>query len=64
LLEQELDVAARQFHSGPLGSDQQIGAKIAAGGSDGVIFLWRSCPPGRGLPACAARSSGGLVRRS
>jgi methylglyoxal synthase len=45
LLEQELAVPLHKFHSGPLGGDQQIGAKIAEGTLDCVIIFWDPLEP-------------------
>lgn len=40
LLEAELSLPVTRFKSGPLGGDQQIGAAIADGRIDFVVFLW------------------------
>ena len=40
LLSTELGLSLTRFQSGPLGGDQQIGAKVTEGGLDFVIFFW------------------------
>jgi methylglyoxal synthase len=40
MLEQALDQSITKFLSGPLGGDQQIGASIAEGKLDMLIFFW------------------------
>jgi methylglyoxal synthase len=40
MLEEELGADVHKLQSGPLGGDQQIGARIAEGGIDVLVFFW------------------------
>jgi methylglyoxal synthase len=45
LLEQAIGVTVNKLQSGPLGGDQQIGAMIAEGSIDFMIFFWDPLEP-------------------
>ncbi len=45
LLEQELDIDIHTMQSGPLGGDQQIGAKISQGEIEFLVFFWDPLEP-------------------
>jgi methylglyoxal synthase len=45
MLEDRLGVTVRKLQSGPLGGDQQIGALIADGEIDFLVFFWDPLEP-------------------
>jgi len=45
LIEEQVKVPVKRFQSGPLGGDLQVGAKIADGTIDFLIFFWDPLEP-------------------
>lgn len=45
LLEQELGIEVVKLQSGPLGGDQQMGARISQGEIDFMVFFWDPLEP-------------------
>ncbi len=45
IIAEELGLPVARFKSGPLGGDQQVGARVAEGGLDFIIFFWDPLEP-------------------
>jgi methylglyoxal synthase len=45
MIEKALDLPVIRFRSGPLGGDQQVGAGVAEGRIDFIIFFWDPLAP-------------------
>ena len=45
MVSEELSLPVTRFHSGPFGGDQQVGARIADGGIDVLVFFWDPMEP-------------------